>query len=351
MRIDVDALLANVDLVKVVGAYVDLERRGAEWVGLCPFHAERSPSFAVVPAKGWVHCFGCGAHHDAIGFLMRMELIGFRAACERLGASEPFRAAAMPAGQPQALDAGATEVWVPLTPAPDDVPPILGRRGWTSGVWNPKRGRIIHYRPKDVYTYRDATGGMLGHVLRLEFVDKSGRAQKITPQVTWCVGEDGVQHWCLRPFQRPRPLFGLDLMARRPSAPVLLPEGEKCAAASAALADYVAVTWPGGVKGIPYVDWSPLAGRDVVLWPDADPQGVAAVLGDTNRAGEQRPGVAQYLHRVGVRSLSYVDVTGQPKGWDVADALLVDRWTPAQVQAWAEHRMCSLHVQPRRSGA
>lgn len=62
-------LLARTDIVEVVGRHVELKRSGASWMGLCPFHAERSPSFSVVPAKQFYHCFGCGASGDAIRFL------------------------------------------------------------------------------------------------------------------------------------------------------------------------------------------------------------------------------------------------------------------------------------------
>ncbi|MCA3229218.1 MAG: DNA primase, partial [Burkholderiales bacterium] len=63
-------LLARVDIVEVVGRYVQLKRGGQNFLGLCPFHGEKSPSFTVSPAKQFFHCFGCGAHGSAIGFLM-----------------------------------------------------------------------------------------------------------------------------------------------------------------------------------------------------------------------------------------------------------------------------------------
>ncbi len=70
-------LLARVDIVEVVGRYVQLKKGGQNYVGLCPFHSEKSPSFTVSPSKQFFHCFGCGAHGSAIGFLMEHRGQGY----------------------------------------------------------------------------------------------------------------------------------------------------------------------------------------------------------------------------------------------------------------------------------
>ena len=70
-------LLNRVDIVDVVGRYVQLKKGGANFSGLCPFHNEKSPSFTVSPTKQFYHCFGCGAHGTAIGFLMEYSGVGF----------------------------------------------------------------------------------------------------------------------------------------------------------------------------------------------------------------------------------------------------------------------------------
>ncbi|MBT5433027.1 MAG: DNA primase, partial [Rhodospirillaceae bacterium] len=79
-----DEIRIRVPLSDVVGKQLRLTRRGREFIGLCPFHREKSPSFSVVEDKGFFHCFGCGAHGDVIGFLMRTENLGFPEAVERL---------------------------------------------------------------------------------------------------------------------------------------------------------------------------------------------------------------------------------------------------------------------------
>jgi DNA primase len=70
-------LLNRVDIVDVVGRYVQLKKAGANFQGLCPFHNEKSPSFTVSPTKQFYHCFGCQAHGTAIGFLIEYSGMGF----------------------------------------------------------------------------------------------------------------------------------------------------------------------------------------------------------------------------------------------------------------------------------
>ncbi|MDJ0950225.1 MAG: DNA primase [Alphaproteobacteria bacterium] len=79
-----DELRARLSLADVVGRRVKLVKRGREHSGLCPFHNEKTPSFTVTEEKGFFHCFGCGAHGDVIGFVMRAEGLSFPEAVERL---------------------------------------------------------------------------------------------------------------------------------------------------------------------------------------------------------------------------------------------------------------------------
>lgn len=79
-----DELRARIALGELIGRRVRLARKGRELSGLCPFHNEKTPSFYVVEDKGFFHCFGCGAHGDAIGFTMRADNLDFIEAIERL---------------------------------------------------------------------------------------------------------------------------------------------------------------------------------------------------------------------------------------------------------------------------
>src|SRR3954452_4768388 len=72
------------DIVEVVSAHTDLRRQGARWVGLCPFHEERTPSFSVDAQEKLYHCFGCGVGGDTIKFVEEKEGLSFADAVELL---------------------------------------------------------------------------------------------------------------------------------------------------------------------------------------------------------------------------------------------------------------------------
>lgn len=80
----IQELLARVDVVDIVGRYVQLRKGGVNLLGLCPFHSEKSPSFTVSPTKQFYHCFGCGAHGSAISFLMNHTGASFPDAIQSL---------------------------------------------------------------------------------------------------------------------------------------------------------------------------------------------------------------------------------------------------------------------------
>ena len=90
----IDELLARVDIVEVIEQRVPLRKQGRDWSARCPFHDERSPSFTVSPAKQFYHCFGCGAHGSASGFLMNYDRMEFPDAVEelaqRIGLKVPY---------------------------------------------------------------------------------------------------------------------------------------------------------------------------------------------------------------------------------------------------------------------
>jgi len=83
----IDDLVARADIVEVIGRRVQLRKAGREFKACCPFHDEKTPSFTVSPVKGFYHCFGCGAHGTALGFLMEFDHMSFVEAVESLANS------------------------------------------------------------------------------------------------------------------------------------------------------------------------------------------------------------------------------------------------------------------------
>src|SRR4051812_12139114 len=96
----IDDLTARADIVELIGSRVELKKAGREFRACCPFHSEKTPSFWVSPQKQFYHCFGCGAHGTALGFLMEYDKLSFPEAIEelagRLGLDVPREASSQP---------------------------------------------------------------------------------------------------------------------------------------------------------------------------------------------------------------------------------------------------------------
>ncbi|MFT8484067.1 MAG: DUF927 domain-containing protein [Gluconobacter cerinus] len=188
------------------------------------------------------------------------------------------------------------EVWEPASPAPLD--PILPRGASALWIYRNAAGQPLCAR------FRKDAGDGRKTVLpyaygRRIWTDSRGTRQDITGWHT----KEGV---------KPLPLYGLDRLAAHPEETVLLVEGEKTAeAASILFPAYVAMTSQGGSKSANRNDWRPLAGRRVVLWPDADEAGQSWA-----------DAVIRSLRDVGAHIVRQVVLpSGLPSGWDLADDL------------------------------
>lgn len=182
--------------------------------------------------------------------------------------------------------------WTPITPVPDDVP--LSFPPHRSGT------------PVDKWPYRDADAKRLFFACRF---DLGGGKKDVLP-LSYCEGPKGRREWRWQGLTTPRPLNGLDRLAARPDAPVLVVEGEKkTAPAMDIFPEFVAVTSPNGAKAADRADWSPMRSRAVTIWPDHDDEGL----------GYARD-VARLAFTAGAVSVSIVDVPSTfPPKWDLAD--------------------------------
>lgn len=163
-----------------------------------------------------------------------------------------------------------------------------------------------------LYEYRSADGDVIQMVLRL---DHDYQPKEIRP-IRYCGRFDGKGNvFWMTAIEGIRPLYGLDRLARRNSDPVLVVEGEKTADAAAALfPDHVTVTWMSGANNVRRTEMLALAGRDVVLWPDNDPPGRAAMRT-----------FAAMAYASGAASVKIVDVPSEfGNKWDLADPMPVD---------------------------
>lgn len=198
-----------------------------------------------------------------------------------------------PAVNDQANEAVESEQGlVHVAPIPEDAPepPVLtGSHRW----W-----------------YRDKHGRSLAAVDRHE-PRRPGERKSFLPLTLW-QSEDGSFQWRRRHPPVKRPLYGLDRLADRPDAPVIVTEGEKATEAATRLfPTHVAVTSSCGANAAAAADWTPLAGRNVTIWRDNDDEGLDYVAHVTHLATE-----------AGAGSFFIVNVPSNwPEGWDVADQL------------------------------
>jgi hypothetical protein len=316
---------------------VTLKPNGREWRGLCPFHNEKTPSFAVVPkdadqsGRGFFHCFGCGASGDQFDFVQKLFNVDFAAALDLLGGGSGLQTTRTAPAEREAMP----DPYADLVALP--VPDRLPQPGVAIELWNPKRLFDDKPRPKwrarpsAVYAYRSPNGEVVGCVLRIDGAD----GRKITPQVRFARCHDGKARWTCWSFDEPRPLYrvgpwsGLHLFT-------WVVEGEKCADALAELLQAPVATWPGGTNGAKHCDWSTLRGRRLILWGDADQEGQDAMLGrPANDQHDAKVGVAELATEAGATVHRIIEWNReQPKGWDVGDAI-ADGWNKDRVVNYA----------------
>lgn len=189
------------------------------------------------------------------------------------------------------------EPWSPDPNAPKPFDPL-------SKTWKGLRGSTY-------WPYRDADGHIIAYVVRFDRVKDDGTTVKDTIPMRLVNGEWTWKGW----RGEARPIYGIEVLKRRPNAPLLIVEGEKTKEAAARLfPERVALTWQGGSKSVNKADWQPIIdhivaneltpGFDVVIWPDADEPGLKA---------------AKYLMTLLPGQPKVVDTSVLPEGWDLYD--------------------------------
>ena len=161
--------------------------------------------------------------------------------------------------------------WISLLP--DSKVPAPGPRETEDGFKETAR-----------YAYRDKFGNLLYYFVRLE--DGRGNKRVLPFSFGHPRGKENNRFWRLKSYDfkgKLRPMYNLHYLQTDPQAPVVIPEGEKATDAAPGVLmklgfeKHIAVTWSGGAKAVGKTDWSPLAGRNIVLWPDNDDAGFKAI--------------------------------------------------------------------------
>lgn len=186
-----------------------------------------------------------------------------------------------------------------------------------------------HGEPSKVWTYFDQKKRVLFYVARYD----TPTGKQFSPWA-WNGGR-----WVQKGWPEPRPLYNLNLLTEFPKKPVLICEGEKAADAAAQIVGdrYIVMSWPNGANAVSKVDWKPLAGRSVLIWPDADIKRVKdsqeaeryGVAPGEIRPYQFQPGavaakrISEILIglKANVKILNVGIATSRPDGWDAADAL------------------------------
>ena len=268
--IDTRQLLIDNDIVDVLSKHMHLEKKGGEFVGVCPFHEDEKASLQVNPKKQVFKCFACGGPQgkggDAIHFLMGLGLT-FKEACDDIANGDAKYDIAPEKRQPKKQ---IKPEWKHVEPAPQ----FLG------AISHPKMGV-----PSNTWKYHNAKGEVIGYVCRFDLNDGS---KQVLP---YCFATNGkTSEWRWMGLDKPRPLYNLHLIHQNPKASILLVEGEKCVDAAQEELDVkktVVTSWIGGANGIVNADFKPLHGRKIIYWPDNDTEQKYA--GKHPKAGEVKP--------------------------------------------------------------
>ena len=203
----------------------------------------------------------------------------------------------------------------PIVPVPDNAPACRWR--------HPKYGE-----PVATWAYLDAESQLVGYAARVEYEAAGERKKKVYP-ITYCRDVDASEYdcsWRACGVPAPRPLYNLPALLASPNASVIVCEGEKKADAVAKLFPGVlGTTSMGGARAPKWSDWAPLAGRDIVIWPDHDKSG--------RQYGEE---VAALTMASGATAVAIVAIpVDWPIGWDLADDIPAGGGPEVLIALWA----------------
>lgn len=282
------------------------KRSGGEWVGERRANGGIGDSWSINTSSGkWRHFAGTETGSDIISFYAEIFHVGMGAAAAEIARQLGTDTESNLASGTRALPYQApSEPERPDEPIPFDAPPIKP---------HPRYGA-----PQATYRYGD------------QFVVERHATPAGKTFAFWTWHRGG---WRARAPRGKRQLFHVEHLTQRPDATVMLVEGEKCVERAQGVDAYVWLTWAGGAGGWRQSDWAPLAGRTVLIWPDADDAGRKCAAD-----------LAAHLHSI-AQSVRVINPNGAADGWDVADAI-EEGWKEPEIRAFVEEHLTRPVVAP-----
>jgi len=313
-RIDRNELLRHVTITAVASRYAEVKRVGSEYVTICPWHNDTKPSLTIFEGKEGLercYCFACGASGNVIDYYMQQTGEDFKTALRNMADGVMTNAAAKPL---VAKDK-------PIKPA-----------DWMAS--KPPAGQMPkfdHYEfgePVGVWCFRDTDGQPLFYEARYLRTDEDGEIHKEPRCMTWGrLSVNTPYKWAARHWPSPRPLYGLDQIAKySDDASIVVFEGPRKAEYAQSMLKVPCVSWAAGAKAWKYSDWSAAKGRKIILFPDNDMPGQLAMRE-----------LSAHLYSVGAVSVSIVSIPeGKPEKWDICDE---ENLTASELKAILKQRI------------
>jgi hypothetical protein len=324
------------DIHDVVARFVDLKKSGVRYLGLCPFHTEKTGSFTVTPAKNTCKCFGCGKGGDAVWFVMEYLKKTYPEALEYLAGLYNISIDTT-GGKPK------KDFTAPPRPTPPPPPPTsyFPKDRMLASLKGYERNHFARFLMRRFGA--DIASGLIGAYfvgtashwlganifwqIDIEGRVRSGKVMVYNPE-TGKRNRDIKPTWAhtaanLKDFVLSQCFFGEHLLSKRPTAPVGIVESEKTAMIATAYLPENIWLASGGKDGLGLNKCAVLKGRRVTLWPDAglpDANGKTAFQIWSDKAAElQKAG-----YSVGVSDLIERLATSDERanGYDLADYLL-----------------------------
>lgn len=332
MNIDFNAINSNllINYKSVLQQWLpDGHVRGSEYIATNPTRQDKEPgSFSVNIRTGIWKDFACGdGGGDPVSLYAYLHGLQQGEAAKQLAGMTSYAAQAQAPVKPVYKETEGE--WQQIIPVPADAPPPPKVRKLLIGdEW-------IHYTITHLWEYKNREGGTVGFVTRY----KTDNGKETPPLTLWKSKKDGKYKWRFKAFPAPRPLYNLSKIFEHPEAQIVVVEGEKCAdilqglfESNSAHEHICAVTWPGGCQAVRNADWSYLAGRKSIAWPDNDLKSEKDVL----LSLKKQPGYKAMMTVAQLAGAEQFKIctpfyNEKPDGWDCYDAIIDDGWDIHQV--------------------